>query len=415
MTTLHIFLWTLLMSSVFYVVFLIGRMSGRLNIQKHAVVRHGLFFSEFPATSTFSAGNTSRDNEERSQEFNETQVLQYRAGKERLKQKESDKLMLNVSEASTTPNPRLLNAVAHAAVVASPRLAKNMEGKLSERLTVIMATSPRPAGHCILHIRSALRSLYQKLPELLVVTLRIAFDGCPQGKPQYWEASWCNDYAWQKEAVRRFVKTEFPNAAVNFDYMPENFRGGLGGNLRNTMQRVSTPFVYVIQDDFVHNAHFNVTEVLDTFVVNPAIEYIRLNVLKNGETGLWDYAADETVIGNGKHLVKKGLTRGCNWSDNNHFVPTLVYLRILESMKKQDAAPESSFSHSRDKCKTQMRWYLYGALGHPPMLCHVDGMYRKWNKGRNGPQKRECPSEHAYNQYLAQQCPISGLHTAMSE
>jgi hypothetical protein len=26
----------------------------------------------------------------------------------------------------------------------------------------------------------------------------------------------------------------------------------------------------------------------------------------------------------------------------------------------------------------QMKWYIYGRLGHPPMVCHVDGMYREY-------------------------------------
>ena len=59
---------------------------------------------------------------------------------------------------------------------------------LKERLTVVMATSPRPAGPCILHIRSALRSLFLRLPELLAVKLMISYDGCPVGKPLYWES-----------------------------------------------------------------------------------------------------------------------------------------------------------------------------------------------------------------------------------
>ena len=72
-----------------------------------------------------------------------------------------------------------------------PALLEAPREALKTRMTVIMATSPRPAGHCILHIRSALRSLFLRLPELLAVRLIIAYDGCPEGKPLYWEAvSW---------------------------------------------------------------------------------------------------------------------------------------------------------------------------------------------------------------------------------
>lgn len=281
---------------------------------------------------------------------------------------------------------------------------------LKDRLTVIMATSPRPAGHCIMHIRSALRSLYHWLPELYPVTLRIAFDGCPEGSPQFWEAEWCTDYVWQKKAIRELVKTEFSNATIVFDNVAqETKRAGLGGNLRNAFLNVVTPYSYVIQDDFVHSSHFNLDEVLDTLEVNPAIEYIRLNVLHNGEKGLWDYMSDEVVVGNGVQCVQKGLTRGCNWGDNNHFVPTKVYNDILYSMPNSAKAPESTFDHSRAACLKQMRWYIYGALGHVPMLCHVDGMYRAWNGGENNNHKRPCPTEEQYNEHLAKQCPMSGL------
>jgi hypothetical protein len=159
----------------------------------------------------------------------------------------------------------------------------------------------------------------------------------------------------QKQAIRDLVQLEFSDKRIEFFYiMPETTRAGLSGNLLNAMQSVSTPFVYVIQDDFVHNSHFNISEVLDTFEVNPAIEYIRLNVLKNGDKGLWDYKSDEVIIGTGKHRVSQGLTRGCNWGDNNHFVPTPVYLNTLTTMWKKDAAPESAFSHKEQDCKNQV-------------------------------------------------------------
>ena len=281
---------------------------------------------------------------------------------------------------------------------------------LHDRLTVILATSPRPAGRCILHIRSTLRSLYHWLPELYAVTLRIAFDGCPEGHPQFWEAAWCTDYAWQKTAIQELVKTEFANATIVFDMVtPDTNRAGLGGNLRNAFQHVVTPYSYVIQDDFVHCSHFDVGEVLDTLELNLAIAYIRLNVLQNGEHGLWDYMSDEVVIGNGVQCVRQGLTRGCNWGDNNHFVPTTVYRDFLYSMPDPAKAPESMFDHTRAACADQMKWYVYGALRHAPMLCHIDGMYRSWNGGHNNNLKRACPNEREYDTYLAKQCPMSGL------
>jgi len=281
---------------------------------------------------------------------------------------------------------------------------------LQDRLTVIMATSPRPAGRCILHIRSALRSLYHWLPELYAVTLRIAFDGCPEGHPQFWESAWCTDYAWQKTAIRELVQTEFSNATIVFDMVtPDTKRAGLGGNLRNAFLNVVTPYSYVIQDDFVHCSHFNVDEVLDTLEFNDAIQYVRLNVLRNGETGLWDYMSDEIVGGNGVQCIGKGLTRGCNWSDNNHFVSSGVYRDILYSMQNPAKAPESTFEHSRAACVKQMKWYVYGALGHVPMVCHIDGMYRSWNGGDNNHNTRACPTEVQYSKYVNAKCPMSGL------
>ena len=299
-------------------------------------------------------------------------------------------------------------------VTAQPACNGNTERKhgqlLHDRLTVVMATSPRPAGHCILHIRSTLRSLYHWLPELRLVTLRIAFDGCPDGNPLFWEAAWCIDYQWQKNAIHELVDAEFSNATIVFDAVaPETSRAGLGGNLRNAFRSVVTPYSYVIQDDFVHSAHFDMHEVLDTLEANPAIEYIRLNVLRNGERGLWDHASDEVVLGNGVQCVKKGLTRGCNWGDNNHVVPTQAYRDMLHAMPNPAKAPESNFEHTRAACAKQMKWYLYGALGHSPMICHVDGMYRAWNNGKNNNRKRQCPTEEQYRVYLAQQCPTSGL------
>ena len=281
---------------------------------------------------------------------------------------------------------------------------------LEEQLTVIMATSPRPAGECILHVRTTLLSLYRQLPELFPVTLRIAFDGCPVGQPKFWEATWCEDYKMQKRAISDFIKKELSNASIAMDYVvPDTTRAGLGGNLRNSFEHVHTPYVYVIQDDFVHNMPFDIGQVLDTLQANAAIQYIRLNVLKNGHTGMWDYKSDEKIIGNGLHCVARGLTRGCNWSDNNHFVRTKEYIELLMAMPMPDKAPESHFNHSIKDCDAQMRWYLYGAMGHGPMVCHVDGMYRNWNRGANGPQKRKCPTQDEYIEYVAKMCPKSGL------
>ena len=222
--------------------------------------------------------------------------------------------------------------------------------------------------------------------------------------------SWCVDYPAQQDAVRALVKKEFAHASIDFVLVqPQSERKGLGGNLANVMKLITTKYVYVIQDDFVHNMHFNIHEVLDTFEVNPAIEYVRLNVNPNGKKGLWDFRSDETIIGNGKQCVPAGLTRGCNWSDNNHFVPTSAYHKILNSLKLKSDAPEAAFPHGAGDCAGQMKWYLYGKLQHDPMVCHVDGMYRPWNNNRNGPQKRKCPTEEEYATYLAKQCPHSGL------
>jgi hypothetical protein len=90
--------------------------------------------------------------------------------------------------ASNTGGSAASTSVAQPVSAACPAKGVPPVIALKERLTVVMATSPRPAGPCILHIRSALRSLFLRLPELLAVKLMISYDGCPVGKPLYWES-----------------------------------------------------------------------------------------------------------------------------------------------------------------------------------------------------------------------------------
>jgi hypothetical protein len=244
--------------------------------------------------------------------------------------------------------------------------------KVSELITIITSTNPIPSIPDIDHIYQAQVSLFQ-IPALASCKKIIVFDGIQPGYE-----SRANDYELYKKRIIELTENDpyFANTQLIFSPKWEH----LAGSIRQAIDHVKTPFIYVHQHDFRLKRPFDLNGVIATMVANPKIKYVRLGHAPNSYRGEWSGYPDEKVVG--PHFIP--LSRVFRWSDQDH-VTRLDYYRdfVLPSCHKNfmeasmhPALMSSIKKYGYDEGHAPFGTYLYGDLNEGSYLYHSDGSNR---------------------------------------
>jgi len=243
-----------------------------------------------------------------------------------------------------------------------PGFWKPDEKNLSSKLTIITTTSPIPSNPSTEILEKTQQSLF-KTPALKECKKIIVFDGVPLEQKYRTIA-----YELYIKNVEKLVN-ENPYFANTILVVNQEFKH-LANSLREAFKFVTTPYVFVHQHDFLLVREFDVMNLIQSMDENPNLKLIRFNQFSNA-ANWWDGPVDSYIEG-GAHVP---LTRTFGWSDNDHIARTDYYLNFVFPKVTWNGAMEW-FLH--DSKKIQMDHllygtYLYGNLGEPPYIYHLDG------------------------------------------
>lgn len=153
--------------------------------------------------------------------------------------------------------------------------------------------------------------------------------------------------------------------------------GFLSGNVKNALQRVSTPFVLVMQHDLPFVSEIKIEKLIKLMLIETSIKHCRFNKKINTPTG-WDGATEERIefyeeasFGDDNGIK---MCRTLAWSDNNHLVQKEYYDKLVFNLlKNRKTYPENVIN----PLNTQETWklfgtWIYGPYGSPPTIEHVD-------------------------------------------
>lgn len=101
-------------------------------------------------------------------------------------------------------------------------------------------------------------------------------------------------------------------------------------NLGTAINHVVTPYIFVLQHDFILVRPFDAERLLATMQRNAAIKHVRLNARPNVAKGFDGYIANYT----GDTDVP--LTRTCGWSDGPHIASVQYYRKFCMPLNARD-------------------------------------------------------------------------------
>ena len=250
--------------------------------------------------------------------------------------------------------------------------SESQEWKIEDKLTLITSTSPIPSNPSTNMLEITQKSLF-KNEDFAKCKKIIVFDGVPPGKEDMTEA-----YEQYKANAVKLTQTSpyFQNTELVF--CEEHMH--LSWALREAMKRVTTPFVFVHQHDFLLAKPVDVEGVIRSMEANPMLKHIRLSRRRNMRT-YWDGMIDEKVPE--PHYVP--LCRTFGWSDNDHFSP-LSYYQDFVFPRIPRKGPMERFLHRQEKrglrrnrkAQEIFGTYLYGPKGGGQYIVHLNG--KTWNK-----------------------------------
>ena len=144
----------------------------------------------------------------------------------------------------------------------------------------------------------------------------------------------------------------------------------LANSLREAIQLVDTPYVFVHQHDFFLARPFDIVKLIESMDHNPNLKHIRLNRTQT-EPNEWDGQIDNVIVG-GSEVP---LTRTFGWSDNDHIARTDYYHNFVLPKIEWNGAMEW-FLHDPQKIyqdHPSYGTYIYGEIHERPYILHLDG------------------------------------------
>lgn len=241
-------------------------------------------------------------------------------------------------------------------------------------ITTIITTAPQPSIPATKLITKCLDSL-NIIPLLANSPLIIGFDGCvvtdvrldPKCKNEFD----CNLYYEYKKNVKAIASKMFPQAI--FVELPA--RGCLTNLLHACMEKVTTKFVNVMQQDLPIDKGFDLENILQIMNTNDDMELIRYS--RDTNKFHEDYTLDEC---NGvfptKTITRNGIkfTQCSQWSDNNHIAKISHYDEIVWPRTSQFTFMEHDLMCYPYHENFKGIWYI-GDIDDGGYIIHTDGRH----------------------------------------
>lgn len=242
------------------------------------------------------------------------------------------------------------------------------DDKASELITVVTATSPIFSHPDTKFIYQAQESLMQ-IPGLAKCKKIIVFDAIRPGYEFLTEL-----YEKYKQNVIELTKNDpvFSNTELVFCSCWSH----LSGAVKEAINYVKTPFVFIHQHDLKLIKKFDLNSLLQTMLVNPNVKYVHF--WGNWNHDQWYNGPVDDYI-EGVHYVP--LTRSFGWSDQCH-VATTDYYRyfvlpqcyhhgFMESVM-HPALWQSISAFGMNDGHRPFGTYLYGNLTDGHYISHLD-------------------------------------------
>ncbi len=241
---------------------------------------------------------------------------------------------------------------------------------VAELVTVITSTNPIPSIPKTDYLLRAQRSLF-KIPALALCKKIIVFDGI---QPSFQDSR----IKYRKYIQNVKALTETNQYFANTELVICNSWVHLSGAIKQALEHVTTPFVFIHQNDLVINKKFDFNGLLATMVANPAIKHVKLTSGKiNTQRQKWDGPVDDKI--EGKHFVP--LCRAFGWSDQTHLATVDYYKdfvlpqcgRNFMERYLHPAFKNDILEKGKDRAHALYGTYLYGDLNDGDYLYHSNG------------------------------------------
>lgn len=150
-------------------------------------------------------------------------------------------------------------------------------------------------------------------------------------------------------------------------------------NMEAALPLVKTPFMYVLQHDLPFVLPVNHTSLVQTALLYPEeVRLVRFGLHKTLSRRK-DIPDDRTCGAPFFHSTTHGidLAKTHTWSDNNHFTTKSYYEEMfstVEGFRTANFMEVPMRDAARQNCSRWGTW-LYGEVGHGPMLQHLDGKH----------------------------------------
>lgn len=240
------------------------------------------------------------------------------------------------------------------------------------KVTVLIPTSFAPSHPSIVLVRTAVCSVRRVL-SLPSTRILVCCDGPPR------DADARERYEEYKARLKAFAPTEGSTV------VERSTHGGLPGVLLEGFQWIDTPLVLVFQHDFEVVRSIDVTKVCETLLRDDLqVKHLRLNHRTTRPI------KSDFVLKPYEHpKAPLPLLRTSSWSDMPHFARTSYYReRVLPLIRASSGrlgvenrlGPLLLADIDRlgfDTAHPLHGTFLYGRLGDPPIVRHLDGRRRK--------------------------------------
>ena len=241
--------------------------------------------------------------------------------------------------------------------------------EIEDKLTLITTTSPVPSNPSTEMLETSQGSLFT-IPEFAMCKKIIVFDGVPDKLQAFAEA-----YEEYKQNVIQLTKAHphFQNTQLVFCSEHRH----LTNAIRDAMEHVDTPYVFIHQHDFKLVKPVDVTNLIKSMEENPDIKHVRLNRLFN-RPNRYDRGFEQYTTGTS--YVPLCTTQG--WSDNDHFSPVSYYKDFVFAKVGRRHLPMEKVLHRLRRWLQQkdaeyayhaFGTFIYGSHGDSPYLLHLDG------------------------------------------
>lgn len=214
------------------------------------------------------------------------------------------------------------------------------------QLTIVVQTSPVTSNPST-EVLSAMFASFGLVPGLPRASKIVQLDG-PQTQLAQDRVDAYDEF---EQRVRKLAAqhTDFASTHV---YRSKSFLFA-AHNLKVAIDHVVTPFMLVLQHDFVLVRPFDTAGLLRTMARNQAIKHVRLNARANVAQGFDGYIANYT----GDSDVP--LTRTCGWSDGAHVASASYYRTFCIPLNARD------HGHGRRKFMEESLHYRMQRNGSP--------------------------------------------------